>query len=104
MKNEPIQIPSSLLYKNEVELIKTLPHKRTQSTVLNCSVYTVNEENFDKVMALSDNGSRALAIRIVAKALSIKRSSAEVRASLLAVASGLGGWCPQEADRILRSI
>ena len=101
-----ILLPVNLLYKNELELLKSskISTKVTKSTVFNCSVYHIKEEDLGKVINLSEQGSRALALRIVSKALQLRKSDPDIRMAMLAVASGMGGWAPVESDRVLRSV
>lgn len=102
---EVLLIPEDLLNTNEVEFIQKscIYTKKVRNSIMKCSIYHIQEKDLEKVI-LSDTGNRALALRIVSKVLQIKDRDNAVKAALLACASGMGGWSPVEAERILRSV
>lgn len=101
-----ILLPVNLLYKSELETLVSskLAIKKTNSTVFNCSMYHIKEEDLGKIINLAEQGSRALALRIVSKALQLRKSDPDIRMAMLSIAGGMGGWAPVEADRILRAV
>ena len=101
-----LTLPANLFTSEEREFIKSnrLLRRETRHPELKCSVYHILDENLEKVITTSEVGNRALALRIVSKAMQIRGKDDSVKAGLVACAAALGGWAPTEADRCLRSI
>lgn len=105
LSNRVVLVPSVLLSENELNTCRKNKIKITHTSALNCDVYHIPDNKLETILsAESSGGNRALALRIVSKALGLKPRSVDGKMAMLAVASGLATFAPSEADRIVRAV
>jgi len=96
-------VPEVLLSKSEIEFCKNKKYSKGYTNILECVTYKIPDKELETCLSEA-SGDRALAVRIASKALSLKPKTVDGKLAMLAIASGLGGWAPTEANRLFRAV
>ena len=96
-------VPEVLLNKDEIEFCRSKKYPKGYTNILECATYKIPDKELDTCLSEA-SGDRALAVRIASKALSLKPKTTDGKLAMLAIASGLGGWAPTEANRLFRAV